>query len=115
MKLRQVLNRLFMRATTQGGPLAPSPRWTGRRGEMTLAEDMRVGAFVVKRGSYVLSQRLEEGASVLVLTAVAQGNDDVPDSSPVVATRQVVTRSSVFAEELNDGSLRVRIAQIAVE
>lgn len=82
---------------------------------MTLAEDMGVGAFVMKRGSYVLSQRLEEGASVLVLTAVAQGHEDPPDGSRVVATRQVVTRSSVFAEELNDGSLRVRIAQIAAE
>ena len=71
---------------------------------------MSLGGFVLKRGSYVLSQRLENGLSVLVITAVAgRANEER------LATRQLVTRSSVFAEELEDGSLQIRIAQIVEE
>lgn len=87
-----------------------STAWAGKRGEISLAEDMSIGGFVLKRGSYVLSQRLDDGLSVLVITAVAGR----PNAGRL-ASRQLVTRSSVFAEELEDGSLQLRIAQIVEE
>ena len=110
MNLRRALQHLLGNRGSEPAETEPSAAWAGKRGQMTLAEDMCIGNFVLESGSYVLSQRHEGGASVLVITSL-HGRERVEP----VATRQFVTRSLVAAEEREDGSLHVRIAQIVQE
>lgn len=114
VKILDVVPRMFTRVWRPRRSPEPErgPRM-GKSGELTIAEDMRLGAFLMRKGSYFLSHRLEGNAHVLVLTAVEPAVPSEADGGKVMTTRQLVTRSSVFAEELDDKSFRVRIVQIA--
>ena len=90
----------------------------GRSGELTMAENITLGTLVVEKGTYAVSYRADGDVQVLVLTAVPGGDTSdaaTADSRRVVRTRQLVARSTVFAEELEDKSLRVKLVQFAAE
>jgi len=91
----------------------------GRSGELTVAEDMTLGPIVVEKGTYAVSYRRDGDAQMIVLTALDRagmtGGVAPAESRRVVRTRQIVARSTVFAEELEDKSLRVKLVQVSAE
>ena len=119
MRLMRVLRRMIRgprdRQPTEQRRVETMP---GRTGELAVAEDITLGTIVVEKGTYAVWYRADGDVQVLVLTAVpGTGTGDAvsTDSKRVVRTRQFVARSSVFAEELEDKSLRVKLVQVATD
>jgi hypothetical protein len=115
--LRRLIPGLKRRHTPQGRERVEAA--PGRSGELRVAEDITLGTVVMEKGTYAVSYRADADAQLLVLTAMhsAGATEDTgsTDSKRVVGTRQLVARSTIFAEELEDKSLRVKLVQVSAE
>ena len=105
--------RQWFTAGAGEAPVVPSAISVGSVGQLSLRHEMRVGAVVLRKGTYALSHTFAADVDVLVLTLVDARTSDGPAGArrQRIGAHQFVMRSTVFAEEYDDQSVRVKLVQ----
>lgn len=91
----------------------------GKKGDVKIGEDVKIGDVLVRKGKYLISHRVEGDHHIVVLTGV----DKTPSSESSIheirmrffPSRDRVKKSALFAEPRRDRSYEVTVIQIAGE
>ena len=91
-----------------------------KTGEVKIGTDVKVGTVLVKRGTYMLMHRAEDGEHVFTLTEINKKKDATQlvtfeFESSFLANSERVKNSSLLAREFRDHSYEVVKIQIAGE
>ena len=90
----------------------------GKKGDVNIREDVKIGNDTLKRGKYLFEHRVEGDRHLIVLTEVVK-KDVAPLAyeipTRVLSVRQAAKRSVLVADELADHSLRVGVIHVAGE
>jgi len=84
-----------------------------------IGENLKAGTIVVKKGRYAMAHRVESGGHVTSLTSI----DTKPGAEPtrydvltdVWPSRTPVTKTAIYAKELQDTTLQITVIQFAGE
>lgn len=91
----------------------------GKKGDVKIDEDVKIGDVLVRKGKYLISHRVEGDHHIVVLTRV----DKTPSSEGSIheirmrffPSREMVKKSALFAEPQRDNSYRITVIQIVGE
>jgi hypothetical protein len=90
----------------------------GKKGDVNIREDVKVGGDILKRGKYLFDHRVDGDRHLIVLTGIVK-NDVVPPvyeiATRTIAAREPATKSAFVAKELPDHSLQVGVVRVAGE
>lgn len=90
----------------------------GKKGDVNIREDVKVGGDVLKRGKYMFEHRVDGERHVIVLTGIVK-KDIAPPVYEIptrtVPSREMAKKSVFVATELADHSLRVGVVHVAGE
>ena len=89
----------------------------GKNRQVKIGEDLKVGALVVKKGTYLFDHRVEDGRHVIMLTKV----DKAAEHSPfelrmrLVLTNSPMKRTAILAHEPERGPLEMTTVEVVGE
>ena len=90
----------------------------GKKTDVNIREDVKVGADILKRGKYFFEHRVDGDRHVIVLTGIVK-KDVVPSIYEIptrtIPTREMAKKSVFVAGELADHSMQVRVVHVAGE
>ena len=89
----------------------------GKNGQVKIGEDLRIGALVVKKGTYLFEHRVEEQRHVVMLTKVDKVTEHSPFELPMrlLPTKAPMKRTAILAYEPDRGPLELTTVEVAGE